>query len=160
MLLKSIRDDLPQWAVVQNGKVTLGRHHARTRSRWRRYRPLYLLTINWADSGPGLSWPMAYYATTVSWAGEVIVTASADGPDTYGWADMAIGHFPANNGHGALDGIRKVIVADWSAQAARGQREWVELFGRGEIPGALAMEWAEQVRWPKDDVWGRKVSDE
>jgi hypothetical protein len=29
--------------------------------------PRHLLTINWADSAPGVSWPVAYKATYVPW---------------------------------------------------------------------------------------------
>jgi len=40
--------------------------------------PYYLLTINWADSGPGFSWPVAYNAIYVPGFDRTVVTASGD----------------------------------------------------------------------------------
>jgi len=55
--------------------------------------PQYLLTINWADSGPGFSWPVAYHVTWVPICDEYVVTQSADSPDAFGYCDFAIGYF-------------------------------------------------------------------
>jgi hypothetical protein len=51
VLLKSIREELPQWAVVDKGAVTLGRSKNRQSVR-SAYKPKHLFTLNWADSGP------------------------------------------------------------------------------------------------------------
>ena len=61
--LESAQRSLPQWAMVRDGKVTLGRRRQRTARRARKLRPVHLFTINWADSGPGFSWPEAYHVT-------------------------------------------------------------------------------------------------
>jgi hypothetical protein len=55
--------------------------------------PRHLLTINWADSGPGFSWPVAYYAVYVPGFDRTVVTASGDSPETFGACDVAVGHF-------------------------------------------------------------------
>lgn len=152
VLLKSVRDALPQWAEVRDGEVTLGRRQAHRLTSRRRYRPSRLFTINWADSGPGFSWPMSYYATLVGWAKRVVITASADGTDAYGWTDFAIGHFPFDKGLDTLDRIRQVVVADWSQQAANGQGRWAYLFDEALVSGEVAEAWANQVPWEDDEV--------
>src|SRR5262245_8653036 len=63
VLLHAVQGRLPQWAAVYpDGKVALNR-------RYRRRAPGQALAfvaqalceINWADSGPGFSWPEAYH---------------------------------------------------------------------------------------------------
>jgi hypothetical protein len=107
ILLKSIRDQLPQWALVGQDKVTLGRKRVRP-VRGVVFKPKHLFTVNWADSGPGFSWPMAYHAARVPASNSVVVTASADGIDAYGFTDFAIGHFGIDVG--LLVGAKQVIV--------------------------------------------------
>ncbi len=150
VLLKSVRQELPQWAVVRETGVTLGRRAENRFPCRRRYRPATLFEINWANSGPGFSWPMRYCATRVRWADAVIVTASADSPDAYGWTDFAIGHFTLSKETNLLAGIGEVIVSDWAQQATQGQRRWEELFGEGAVSGAVAERWADLVDWPAD----------
>ena len=73
IVLERIQHTLPQWASVklrenenEESVITLAREikerHAR---RTVELVPQYLLTINWADSGPGFSWPVAYHVTWV-----------------------------------------------------------------------------------------------
>ena len=69
-VLERIQDTLPQWASVklrenenEEADITLAREvKARRARRTVELVPQYLLTINWADSGPGFSWPVAYHA--------------------------------------------------------------------------------------------------
>ena len=60
ILLERIQDRLPNWAGLAGGRFVMARPFFDRRARrkvelW----PHYLLTINWADSGPGFSWPVA-----------------------------------------------------------------------------------------------------
>lgn len=65
ILLES-QDHLPQWAAVTNDGLQFARPIADRRAlRKAEMLPRRLLTINWAESGPGFSWPVAYYATYV-----------------------------------------------------------------------------------------------
>lgn len=148
VLLKSVRDELPQWAVVEDGHVTRGRRRTPRRASRRRYRPVHLFTLNWADSGPGFSWPMAYYATRVGWAKRVVITASADSPDTYGFTDFALGHSPT--AQELLEGARQVIIADWQRQAGEGQGRWAYLFDEALVDARTADAWADAVEWQGD----------
>ena len=149
VLLKSVLHELPQWAVIRNGKVTLGRKA--TRSKRTAFSPQHLFTLNWADSGPGFSWPMAYYATAVPAHRRVVVTASADCPETFGFCDVALGHFAADTE--MLAGARNIIVAHWSALQEYEQERWAYLFDEGLVSAQLANEWA-------DVVWSAESDEE
>ena len=73
IVLERIQGTLPQWASVklresedEEAVITLAREvKARRARRTVELVPRYLLTINWADSGPGFSWPVAYHVTWV-----------------------------------------------------------------------------------------------
>jgi hypothetical protein len=91
ILLERIQDRLPQWVGPNGGaRPLLDRHSHRKVVLW----PRHLMTINWADSGPGYAWPVAYSATYVPGFDRSVVTASADCQETFGGVcDVAIGSF-------------------------------------------------------------------
>ena len=63
ILLERVQDRLPNAWTSSNGMTrrVSGRRAHRKIEVW----PTHLFTINWADSAPGLSWPVAYHATYV-----------------------------------------------------------------------------------------------
>ena len=143
--LESISDQLPQWAVVHDGDVTLARPRRRVARRLRALSPVHLFTLNWADSGPGFSWPEAYYVTSLPGYDVAIVTASADSPDTNGYCDIAVGWYPGD----ARD-LRKAgdcIIAHWRKLAECCQERWEYLFDTGAFDEREAKGLAEAV-WP------------
>jgi hypothetical protein len=148
IVLWSRRDELPQWASIENGKVTLGRINS-VRVRFNRFKPKRLFVLNWADSGPGFSWPMAYFATPLHAYKRIVVTASADTPDTYGFSDFALGSFDSKRD--LLDGAHEIIVNSWEEQASWGQERWAYLFDEGLVNTQLAEQWADEVWSPEDD---------
>jgi hypothetical protein len=91
----------------------------------------HLLTINWADSGPGFSWPVAYNATYVPGFDRSVVTASADCPEMFGGVcDVAISSFGPEVA--IIQGCRDIIICDWSWQRAEcDQQRWVYLCDTG-----------------------------
>ena len=103
--------------------------------------PQHLFTVNWADSGPGFSWPAAYYATWVPYYERFVVTDSADCPDAFGYADVAVGHFGQEED--LLEGSRRIVVEDWRFRIGEwDQGRWAYLFfegtprfGRGRLLG-------------------------
>jgi hypothetical protein len=153
IVLKSIRDRLPQWMVFEQGQVTVGR--TRVRPVRGAYKPKHLFTLNWADSGPGFSWPLAYHATTVPLFNSMVVTASADGTDAYGFTDFAIGHFGIDVD--LVVGARRVIVDNWTRQARDGQERWAYLSGAGLVSACRAKVWADQA-WPNEKAEVRESS--
>jgi hypothetical protein len=103
--------------------------------------------INWADSGPGISWPEDYYATFVPGFERFVVTASMDGTDMWGVTDLAIGSFA-----GSVDlraGVESVIFAWWSAQNR--EEPWAYVWGEGLIDKETAQRWCDAV-WPEQPI--------
>jgi hypothetical protein len=118
ILLERIQDHLPNWTALAGDRFVIARRIFDRRARrkielW----PHHLLTINWADSGPGFSWPVAYKATYVPVFDRTVVTASADCPETFGGvSDVAIGAFGSETS--ILEGSRRIIISDWTNQCA------------------------------------------
>jgi hypothetical protein len=150
IVLERVQDALPQWASVRELKtggtvVTLGREIKERRAlRKIEVVPRHLLTINWADSGPGFSWPVAYCLTYLPLYDTHVVTQSADSPDAFGYCDFAIGHFSSNSTASAVD----IIKQDWAWSLDEwDQPRWAYLFE----PGLIDAEEAERMA---DEVWG------
>ena len=146
--LTAIDAKLPQWASLSRGRVTLGRKPARADRTRRHPRPVHLFTINWADSGPGFSWPEAYYVTSLPGYDVCIVTASADCPEVHGYCDVAIGWFVGDPSN--IKGAGECIRSWWSWSCAENnQGRWAYLFDTAAVDGRTAAHWA-------DEVWGEK----
>ena len=149
LVLSKIQDRLPQWAAVYaDGRVNLARTYRPKRDAIIEPLPRFLFEINWADSGPGFSWPEAYHVSYLPGFDRYVVTASQDSPDMHGYTDEAIGHFGAG---GPVDeGIHRTIVKCWGDQAADlEQHRWAYLLQSGEIDEETAGAWADEV-WDED----------
>jgi hypothetical protein len=150
VLLRSIEDRLPNWlAWLEEGSIS-GRTPKRHIDRRKLHMPgQHILTINWADSGPGFSWPMEYNLIRLPLYDRYVVTASGDSEDYfYGQADMALGSFPTRAS--VLSNVRKIILSDWRMQKEEGSQErWEELLEPGMVDEETAMRWRKR-------VWTRK----
>jgi hypothetical protein len=150
IVLEQAEQRLPQWAAVNDDGLVLARKlrdASKLPNRKVILQPRHLFTINWADSGPGFSWPVAYYVTWLPHYDRYVVTASADGPDAFGYSDFALGAFTIKTP--VKEGARKIICADWSDQWAQWeQQRWAYLFSTALISKREAEAWAEQV-WPR-----------
>src|SRR5690349_12416750 len=96
IVLERAEPRLPQWSTVRNDELIFAREYrdsARIPNRKVVLQPRHLFTINWADSGPGFSWPKAYSVTWLPYYDRFVVTASADCPDMFGYCDFALGAF-------------------------------------------------------------------
>ena len=146
--LTSVQDDLPQWAAVNDGEVTLARKVRDTLELPERILlPRHLFTINWANSAPGISWPEAYYVTLLLGWDVHVVTASQDTDEIYGYEDFAIGWFDAKQD--AVEGSKDVLTSYWGGLLSEyDQKRWEELleFSQGEPE-----DWADEV-WPPEDT--------
>ena len=145
ILLERIQDRLPQWASVSEGKATLGRNiRDRAADRTVEITPTHLITINWADSGPGFSWPEAYHVTYVPYYDEYIVTGSVDCTDVYGVTDFALGHF--RPGEDIRKASAEIIRTEWQFLTDNyNQYRWAYLFDEALIGQDLADELADTI---------------
>ena len=146
--LGAIQDRLPQWACVHgDGRAEFNRDGYARREHAVEAKPVFLFEINWADSGPGFSWPVAYWATFIPGYARWVVAASADGPDVWGCADIALGHFRGPN---ICECAGRLIRKDWR-RASKGwdQAPWAYLFGEGLVTTEEANVWRKR-------VWGSR----
>lgn len=144
LCLGAVQQRLPNYGCVYgDGKVVLGRDPYARSPRAIEPKPVYLFTINWADSAPGISWPIAYYATWIPGYERWVVTASADGTDVWGCTDIALGHFRGCN---ICSGAGRVIREAWrGAYLEYDQSPWAYLFGSGLITEDEAHAWRARV---------------
>ena len=150
ILLERVQNRLPQWASVRDDQVTLGRNiRDRAAERTVELTPQFLLMINWADSGPGFSWPETYNVTYVPLYDVFVVTGSVDSTDIYGVTDFAIDHFPGSKD--ILKGSSEAIIGEWDHLASTyDQSRWAYVFDPGLITMDEADNLADQV-WKEDE---------
>ena len=151
LCLGAIQHRLPQWGCVnKDGTVLLNRKDYARVAHAVEAKPVFLFELNWADSGPGYSWPTSYYATFIPGYARWVVTASADGPDFWGCADIAIGHF---RGQDIRAGAGRVVRSEWRKGFKEyDQSPWAYLFSDGLISTEEAFAWRKR-------VWGRRVDE-
>lgn len=150
LLLVAVQDRLPNWSAIRgDGEFVTTREKRSYAENTVAFLPVRLLTINWADSGPGFSWPEEYRAVWVPGFERYVVTASRDTAEGYGYADVAIGWFP---GDGDLKkGALEVIKAHWEEQWLQyEQHRWECIFDEGLITASEADSLAGEV-WDAED---------
>jgi hypothetical protein len=152
IVLENAEKRLPGWSAVRaDGSFLCARNYRdddKVPDRKVLLQSRRLLVINWADSGPGFSWPVAYYVTWLPVYDRFVVTASADCPDGFGYCDFAIGAFGSDKS--IKEGARSVVCGDWKDQwRAWEQQPWAYLFNTGLISHEEANAWREEV-WPTE----------
>jgi hypothetical protein len=145
ILLHHVQGSLPQWASVTTDKVSLNRkEHNRHKDARLAFNPQLICTINWADSGPGFSWPESYHVTYLPGFDKFVITASRDGPDAWGCSDHAIG--VADGSLSPVEAAKEVIVGFWATLVSDWEHSrWAYLFSEGLIDKQTANEWADEV---------------
>ena len=118
---EQVERQLPGWsAITDDGEFVTERHFRDVSAIPHRkvavLPPRHLLTINWADSGPGYSWPVAYYVAWLPYYDRFVVTASADCPEGFGYCDVAIGSFGIETPLKALSGSERKQHEIWATQ--------------------------------------------
>jgi hypothetical protein len=148
ILLHHVQGALPQWASVSGGTIQLNRNeHKRHKDARLAFNPQLVCTINWADSGPGFSWPESYYVTYLPGFDKFVITASRDGPDTWGCADHAIG--VANGGRSPIEGARQAVTEFWRLQVIEWEQpRWAGVFAEGLVDAKTANVWADEIWCP------------
>jgi hypothetical protein len=142
-----IQNRLPQWGMVdENGTVTLSRERFERPIRNVVLLPQHLFTINWADSGPGYSWPETYHSTYIPGYDCYLVTAAFDGEDMYGVTELAIGYFDGSKL--PVQASADVIMGWWRYLRENSQERWAYVWDEGLIDAQTANAWGELV-WPE-----------
>jgi hypothetical protein len=148
--LATIQHRLPQWASFTPGQGII---HARTLRRFPvrkvNSQPLFLFSINWADSGLGISWPESYHVTWIAYYDRFLVTASFDSKDLFDFEDLELDFFAGSSESGAdLHQIRDIIVSFWRMFESHEFDAWQGVSKTGVIKERTALAW-------RSRVWGR-----
>jgi hypothetical protein len=147
--LSSVQDRLPQWGYcIKDDQVVVTRHSFPGPDRtFTPLNPQRVLCINWADSGPGFSWPEDYFVTLLPGFNRYVVTASSDSTDSYGVLDFAIGWFRSSVDR--LVGSRRVLTRWWRLARGCEGSPWAYLFNEGLIGQEDAYRMRQAV-WARD----------
>ncbi len=148
LTLSTIQARLPQWACVTgDGAIVLGRTPEQRRNASIEPLPQLLFEINWADSGPGFSWPESYHVAPLPGLDVHVVTASQDSTDVHGVCDLALGAFATCAA--PEDACRRIVTGWWRQSNADPELRWQALWRTGIVERDIAGQWA-------DEVWGRR----
>ncbi len=151
LVLAGFEGTLPVWGSARESEVIITRKERRPRKRAVRALPLLLLEVNWADSGPGFSWPEAHHLGWLPGFNRWTVTASRDTPEIDGYCDRVLATFA--HCEDPVAGAREVIQGYWqSLKDEYDQARWEYLFEEGRLTAADAEAMADAV-WP-DEVEG------
>jgi len=147
--LSPIRSKLPKWASVSNSEV----YHTRQEdieiklpARGFRSQPILALTLNWADSGPGQSWPLDYYVTWIPHYDNYVVTVSYDDVVVEGYLDLAIGTLPER---ARVEVELKKVIQDHWKKTAEYLHGWQECWNKGIVKDPWA--WRNEIVWAISD---------
>jgi hypothetical protein len=145
VVLERAEGTLPQWALRDDTGLILARkYRTDVPERTVILQPRHLFTINWADSGPGFSWPVAYYVTWIPYYDRFVVTASGDSPDAFGYCDFALGAFGIEIS--VKEGAKAIISRDWRSQHDElDQQHWECLLDTGLVSELEAHAWGREV---------------
>lgn len=150
--LAEIQDRLPQWSCGREDGIIFARPPIERGDRLLTpLAPQRLMCINWADSGPGLSWPEEYHVTWLPGFDRHVVTASVDSPDVHGVTDWAIGWFSGKAD--PLKSSKRLIARWWRIQRDNGQGRWAYLFDAGLISEEEAARMGDRVWRGREEAW-------
>jgi hypothetical protein len=152
VVLEAIEERLPVWACWKRDRLVKARSYREPHQKPQRRAallPSELFAINWASSGPGFDWPVQYHLVWTPIYDRFVVTASADCPDHFGYADFALGHFGREDNIG--QSVIRIIRRDWTMQRKEcSQERWETLLRTGLVKQDAVEAVANQV-WPQVD---------
>jgi len=139
--VKDIQERLPNCGVNwADGRIELTRPIRKGRPRKVTGLSRFLFRINWADSGPGISWPADYHLVWLPGYERFVLTYSADSPDAMGYSDFALGSVGPEDDW--REAVRQILVKDWRQQFnGWGQWPWAQLWGTGPVTAEEALAW-------------------
>jgi hypothetical protein len=151
MALNGIQDRLPNWYCGWQGGYVKARHHEGRCLHRANLKPEYLFKINYADSGPGFSWPEDYHRVRFPHYDIWFVIASQDTPEVHGYADQVIGHYSLDED--PMEAIKRILIAWWTQGGDDPEFAWEALWDTGLIDSATIMGW-------RDEAFGLNQVDE
>jgi hypothetical protein len=139
--VKDIQERLPNCGVNwADGRIELTRPIRKGRPRKVTGLSRFLFRINWADSGPGISWPADYHLVWLPGYERFVLTYSADSPEAMGYCDFALGSVGPDEDW--REAARRILVNNWRAQFdGWDQAPWVQLWGTGLVTEEEAFAW-------------------
>jgi hypothetical protein len=143
--LSQVQERLPNWCMFSDeGVEVIGRTVENPVARGLDFIPQHLFTINWADSGPGISWPEAYHLIWFPQFDRYVVTASNDTTDAWGVTDRAVGHCPGSADR--IQAAHKIVTKYWRDECGPEDTDgWAYLFDSGIIDESDAYDWRNEV---------------
>ncbi len=151
--LGSIQRELPNFIYhdAESGRYLPARRFYPVPMRPLRLTPEFLFQINWADSGPGVSWPESYHLTHIFGYDRWVVTMSHDTSEAWGCTDLAIGWFGIHEPK--MEGVRRVISDWWRAHGdGSAEQRWETVWEEGLVSAGEANDWADEV-WVPAGPW-------
>jgi hypothetical protein len=139
--VKDIQGRLPNCGICwSDGSVVLTRPIRKATSRKVTGLSRFLFRINWANSGPGISWPADYCLVWLPGYDRFVLTYSADSPEAMGYCDFALGAVGPDEDW--REAARRILVNDWRRQREGwGQWPWEHLFDSGLVSEEQALAW-------------------
>lgn len=160
LALKRVQDRLPAWSTLDSkGTFIEPRRYFDSDDREIELMPQHLFTINWADSGPGFSWPESYHLVWFPEFDRYVVTASQDSTDAWGAEDLAVGFGPFSEDW--IQVAHDILFDYWDQEHKPYVEEgWIEVLDAGFIPEHIAITWRDEV-WPEpEDELDEEFDDE
>ena len=165
--VRHIQDRLPNCGIsYREGEIILTRTRRKVRSQKVMGLVRHLFGINWADSGPGFSWPADYNLVWFPGYERFVLTYSADSPDALGYCDLAIGSIAPSADW--KESVHQLLVADWGKQWwFNEQAPWQALLAAGSVSEEEALRWRKEAwrghemfpepeeEWPQEQEGGR-----
>jgi hypothetical protein len=150
MALSEHQRELPKWGYSTGDGVVKTRHYEGRSLRRARFDPQFLLMINYADSGPGFSWPETYHAVLFPHYDVYIATASQDSPEVHGYVDEAMGFFPKDKD--ILEGVKPLMCKWWPGEMEpEPDYAWESVWNEGLIDAETAYAWRAEVYGLNDE---------
>jgi hypothetical protein len=158
--VRDIQQRLPNFGIFHGDHLTLTRPIAKGRRSKRVAGAVqFLFRINWADSGPGFSWPADYHLVWLPGFDTWVLAYSADSPDALGYCDFALGCVgPADDWRAA---VKTLLVENWRAQYREWeQAPWAQLWGVGRVSAAEALAWRREAWAGHEEFAEEEAADE
>ena len=157
--VRDIQHRLPNCGIFHGENLTLTRPIEKgRRSKHVASAVQFLFRINWADSGPGMSWPADYHLVWLPGFDSWVLAYSADSSDALGYCDFALGC--VGSGEDWRAAVKKLLVENWRAQYREWEQSpWAHLWEAGRVSETEALAWRREA-WAGHEEFAEEEADE